>query len=171
MSQVSIFDACKCAFTPAHAVACPASFYFVELSCCGTIGGCTPCDTLLTVNLNIDGTKSDQNVRGQVNYLHDLSPTLPPAFRLHYTQCVCGAKFTRCHQAVLPHSLGSNLRVLVFARGAAADAARAGAKPSPAPQTPLTVQMQRERTTWAQKTWWPRYRWGRSFALHYTCCC
>ena len=58
----------------------PRVFFVEELSCGGAIVGCAPCDTLPAVNLNIDGTKSDQNVRGQVNHLHDLSPTIPPLF-------------------------------------------------------------------------------------------
>ena len=80
--------------------------------------------TSLPVNLNIDGTKSDQNVRGQVNCAHlpRASPK-PLSPRRRFPALVT---LSPRPQAVLPHSLGSNLRVLVFARGAAADAARAG---------------------------------------------
>jgi hypothetical protein len=78
--------------------------------------------------------------------------TAASAFGPYSTHRAYGLHFTRCLQAVLPHSLGSNLRVLVFARGAAADAARAGSTALPRTATRLTAKMQRERITWALKT-------------------
>ena len=69
-----------------HACRCLTRVFFVEeLSCGGAIVGCAPCDTLPAVNLNIDGTKSDQNVRGQVNPLHDSPSALRDCFAAHET--------------------------------------------------------------------------------------
>ncbi len=111
---------------------------------------CCVFDSRRAVNLNIDGTKSDQNVRGQVNSL-----TLP--YAIHPAALFIHSSLI---QAVLPHSLGSNLRVLVFARGAAADAARAGNHLFVATlqHIVLTVPSQPAPTSWDPKTSSPKYK-------------